>query len=184
MSGDSCLIKDQNACYFLTITIVDWVDVFIRPVYKQVVTDSLNFCIKNKGLTVYGWCLMTNHIELIAEAREGNKLSHIIRDFKKFTAYSILKAIEEEPESRKDWMLYRFEFAGKFKKRIEKYHFWQDGNQAIFLDLQKPVMFGQRLHHMHENPVRAGIVATAEDYLHSSARDYGGRKGLVNIQLA
>ena len=118
MSGDRYIIIDQNACYFLTITVVDWVDV-----YKQITVDSLNFCVEKKGLTVFGWCLMTHHLHLIAEAKEGYKLSHTIRDFKKFTATSVLKAIEDEPESRKDWMLYRFEYAGKFMKRIEKYHF-------------------------------------------------------------
>jgi putative transposase len=132
---------------------------------------------------VYGWCLMTNHLHLVAEAKQGYKLSHIIMDFKKFTARSILKAIEEERESRKDWMLYSFEFAGKFLRRIEKYHFWQDGNHAIYLDPHKPQMLQQRLYYTHQNPVRAGIVENAEDYLHSSARDYCDGKGLVNATL-
>jgi putative transposase len=181
MSGDRYIITDQNGCYFLTFTIVDWVDVFIRPVYKQIIVDSLNFCVEKKGLSVFAWCLMTNHLHLIMEAKQGCKLSEIIRDFKKFTARSILDNIQNEPESRKDWMLYRFEYAGKFMKRIEKYHFWQDGNHAIYLDPFKPIMFKQRLNYTHENPVRAGIVENAADYLYSSARDYCGKKGLVNI---
>ena len=89
MSGDRYVITDQNACYFLTFTVVDWVDVFIRPVYKQIIVDSLNFCIDQKGLIVFSWCLMTNHLHLIVEAKEGYKLSHIIRDLKKFTAHSV-----------------------------------------------------------------------------------------------
>jgi len=183
MSGDSYIITDQNACYFLTFTIVDWIDVFIRPAYKQVIVDALNFCIEQKGLVVYGWCLMTNHLHLVAEAKEGYRLSYIIRDLKKFTARTILKMIEEEPESRRDWMLYRFEFAGKFMKRIKYYHFWQDGSHAIYLDPHRPKMLLQKLRYTHENPVRAGIVINAEDYLHSSAKDYCGRKGLVNVTV-
>lgn len=183
MSGDRYTITDQNGCYFLTFTVVDWVDVFIRPVYKQIIVDSLNFCIEKKGLTVFSWCLMTNHIHLIAEAKSGFKLSEIIRDFKKFTARSILTAIADEPESRKDWMMYRFEYAGKFMKRIEKYHFWQDGNHAVYLDPHKPEMFETRLNYTHDNPVRAGIVEKAEDYLYSSAKDYAGVKGLVEVTL-
>jgi hypothetical protein len=80
-------------------------------------------------------------------------------------------------------MLYRFEFAGKFMQRIEKYHFWQDGNHAIHLDPHKPGMLKKRLNYTHENPVRAGIVDNAEDYVYSSARDYCGRKGLVKVVL-
>lgn len=183
MSGDRYIITDQNATYFLTFTIVDWVDVFIRQTYKQIIVDSLNFCIASKGLIVYGWCLMTNHVHLIAEAKQGYRLSEIIRDMKKFTACSCLDAIAHERESRKDWMLYRFEFAGKFRKGIERYHFWQDGYHGIFLDPHKPGMLHQKLHYIHENPVRTGIVENAEEYLHSSARDYCGRKGLVNVML-
>jgi len=126
---------------------------------------------------------MTNHLHLIAEARGDCQLSHIIRDFKKFTARSILKAIEDENESRKDWMLYRFEFAGKFLKRIEKYHFWQDGNHAVYMDPHKPEMFVQRINYIHANPVRAGIVEKEEEYLYGSAWDYAGRKGLVKIEM-
>lgn len=183
MSGDNYFITDQNATYSLTFTIVDWVDVFIRPVYKQIIVDSLNFCIEKKGLTVFCWCLMTNHLHLIAEAREGFKLSDIIRDFKKYTAYLILNAIQHEHESRKDWMLYRFEYAGKYLKRIKKYHFWQDGSHAVYLDTYKPEMFLQRFNYIHDNPVRAGIVDNAEEYLHSSARDYCGKRGLVRVVL-
>lgn len=183
MSGDRFVITGQNDCYFLTITVVDWVDVFIRPVYKQIIVDSLNFCVEKKGLTIFGWCLMTNHIHLLCEAREGFKLSETIRDFKKFTARNILAAIENEPESRKDWMLYRFEFAGKFLSRIEKYHFWQDGYHGIFIDPHRHGMFNTKLNYIHQNPVRAGIVDNEADYLYSSARDYVGKKGLVNITL-
>ena len=68
-------------------------------------------------------------------------------------------------------------------KRIEQDHFWQDGNHAIYLDPYKPGMTRHRLNYIHENPVRAGIVENAEDYLYSSARDYCGRKGLVNIEF-
>jgi putative transposase len=183
MSGDRYVITDQNACYFLTFTVVDWVDVFIRPVYKQIIVDSLNFCIEKKGLKVFAWCLMTNHIHLIAEAKEGFMLSHIIRDLKKFTAVSCLKAIEKEHESRKDWMLYRFEFAGKFKNRIEKYNFWQDGYHGIYLDPHKPEMLKTRLNYIHQNPVRAGIVEEEHHYLYSSANDYCGMKGLVKVEF-
>lgn len=183
MSGNRYPITDQNGCYFLTITVVDWVDIFIRPVYKQIITDSLNYCITNKGLTVFAWCLMTNHLHLIAEAKEGFKLSHILRDFKKFTSYSLLKAIEAEPEGRRDWMLYRFEFAGKYLSSVEKYHLWQNGNHAIYLDPYRPERMRQGLNYVHENPVRAGIVDEAKEYLYSSAGDYFGKKGLVKVQL-
>lgn len=120
MSADNYFISDQNAVYFLTFTVTDWIDIFTRKEYKFEIVDSLNFCVENKGLTIFSWCLMSNHIHLVCRANEGFRLSDIIRDFKKFTSKAIVKLIGEIPESRKEWMLYRFEFAGKFANRIKK----------------------------------------------------------------
>lgn len=181
MAADNYFINDQNAVYFITFTVVDWVDVFTRKEYKVVIVDSLNYCIANKGLEVYAWCLMSNHIHLICKADENSRISDIIRDFKKFTAKTILDKIKTETESRRDWMLYRFEFAGKYDNRISKYRFWQDTNHAIQLDNSK--LIDQKINYTHENPVRAMIVGRQEDYLYSSARDFSGEKGLVNIQV-
>ena len=180
MSADNYVITDQNATYFLTFTVIDWIDVFTRKEYKIVITESLNYCIENKGLEVYAWCLMSNHLHLVCRAKEGFKISEVIRDFKKFTAKQILRKIEIEPESRKDWMLYRFEYAGKFDNRIKKYKLWQEPNHAVLLDTNE--MIDQRINYTHENPVEALIVFNAEDYLFSSAHDFAGEKGYVNIQ--
>lgn len=181
MTADNYFINDQNAVYFLTFTVVDWVDVFTRKEYKVVIADSLNYCIANKGLEVFAWCLMSNHLHLVCKANENSRISDIIRDFKKFTAKTILEIIKTEPESRRDWMLYRFEFAGKFDNRISKYRFWQDTNHAIQLDCNE--LIDQKINYIHDNPVRTMIVGKPEEYLYSSARDYSGEKGLVNIQL-
>ena len=88
--------------YYLTLTIEEWIDVFSRPVYKHIIVDSLNYCIANKGLEVYCWCLMSNHLHLVACASEDGNLSDILRDFKKFTSKAIIEAIKEVPESRRD----------------------------------------------------------------------------------
>src|SRR5665647_2407096 len=77
MSSENYSIEDQNAVYFLTFTITDWVDVFTRSCYRMLVVDSLNYCIKSKGLTIYAWCLMSNHIHLVAKANDGFRLSDI-----------------------------------------------------------------------------------------------------------
>ena len=181
MPADNYFIEDQNAIYFLTFTVTDWIDVFTRKEFKISITDSLNYCIKNKGLIIYSWCLMSNHLHLVCQAKEGFRISDIIRDFKKFTAKEILKMIEEEPESRREWMLYRFEFAGKFDNRIKKYKFWQETNHAVLLDSNE--MIEQRINYIHENPVRALIVANAHEYLFSSAVDYAGERGYVDVQI-
>jgi len=118
---------------------------------------------------------------LVCRATENFRISDTIRDFKKFTAKTILEMIETETESRRDWMLHRFEFAGKFDKRVSKYRFWQDTNHAIQLDSNE--MIDQKINYTHNNPVRAMIVMKPEDYFYCSACDYSGDKGLVNEQI-
>jgi REP element-mobilizing transposase RayT len=98
------VIRDQSLPHFLTATIVDWVDAFSRKSYRDCVIECLDFCIKNKGMILYSYVIMSNHIHLIVQSKDG-KLSDLIRDFKKFTAKTILEKIQTEPESRREWML-------------------------------------------------------------------------------
>jgi REP element-mobilizing transposase RayT len=106
-------------------------------------------------------------------------LSDLIRDFKKFTAKTILNKIETEPESRADWMLKRFEFACKSHSRNEKYQFWQYGNHPEEIFSEK--FFWSKLDYIHLNPVRAGIVVKASHYVHSSASNYIKDNGIITI---
>ena len=76
---------NPEGIYFLTFTIVDWIDIFTRYSYKEIVVDSLKYCQQNKGMRLYAFCLMINHIHLIASAEGNLKLFEIVRDFKKFT---------------------------------------------------------------------------------------------------
>ncbi|MDD3787360.1 MAG: transposase [Petrimonas sp.] len=179
MSSENYRVEKQDAVYFLTFTVTDWIDVFTRLNYRNTIADSLTYCRRNKGLKLYAWCLMTNHIHLVCSVEPPFRMSDFIRDFKKFTAKSILDDIQNLPESRRDWMLYRFEFAGKFDNRIEKYRFWQDKSHPI--ELETTDMINQRLNYIHENPVRTGLVASAEDFLYSSARNYAGLNYIIEI---
>ena len=179
MSSENYRIGNQNSIYFLTFTVTDWVDVFTRFNYKKIIIESLDFCKKNKGLRLYAWCLMTNHLHLVCSIDEPFKMSDFLRDYKKHTAKELLSEIQLSAESRKEWMLYRFEYAGKFDKRITNYRFWQDTNHPIEMD--STALIEERINYIHENPVRTGIVANAEDYLFSSARNYAGLSSLLEI---
>jgi len=165
--------------YFLTLTIVEWVDIFSRPIYRHAMVDSLNYCIAEKGLEVYCWCIMTNHLHLVAGTKDEVNLSDILRDLKKYTSKAFIDIIKETPESRGSWMLNQFWYAGKFKKNIKYYKVWRDGNEAK--EIQSVEFLEEKMNYIHFNPVRAEFVAKPEDYLYSSARDYSGDKGLVNI---
>ena len=170
--------------YFVTDTVVDWVDIFSRPRYKHIIIESLQYCQEHKGLIIYAWVLMTNHLHMIVSSSlQENKVSDILRDFKKFTSKEILKTLQTDlTESRREWMLNRFEYAGLNDKKIKNFRFWQEGNhpQEIYLENY----FNQKINYIHENPIRAEYVNKAEEYRYSSAIDYAGGKGLLDIFVA
>ena len=108
-------------------------------------------------------------------------MSDILRDFKKFTNKAIIDIIKSQPESRRNWMLNLFWFAGKYNKKIKYFKVWQDGNEAK--EIATSAFLEEKMNYIHMNPVRAELVGTPQEYLYSSARDYGGEKGLVEITL-
>jgi REP-associated tyrosine transposase len=177
------LIIEQHACYYLTFHVVDGIDIFIRPVFKQIIVESLNYFSEKKGLTIYAWCLMTNHLHLMAQAEQGYGLSLIANDFKKFTTKIILEDIDAEPEVRRSWIIKKFEDASTSLKLLDKFQVWQTIIHPVYIDLKNTEAINEQIEHIHNNPVRDRIVSTAEEYLHSSARDYAGMKGLVNIHM-
>lgn len=173
--------NNPDGVYFTTVTVVEWIDVFTRPVYKEIIVDSLKYIQKEKGLTIYAWVIMSNHLHIIASAEEGIKLSDILRDFKKFTSKKLITEIQESPdESRKNWLLWLFQSHGEKNPNNKLFQFWQQDNHPIELDTNE--MTDQRLEYLHENPVKAGLVDEAHHYPYSSAIDYSGGQGMIDIE--
>lgn len=172
-------VRNPEGIYFVTLTITDWIDLFIRPVYKQIIVDSLIYCQKNKGLVIHAYVLMSNHFHAILSINGEILLQEIIRDFKKHTSKLFIRAIKDHPESRREWLLNRFERTAGMIKRGVNYKVWQDGFHPVELTNNK--MIEQRLEYIHNNPVKEEIVINPEYYNYSSAADYSGRKGMLDI---
>ncbi|MFH6988656.1 REP-associated tyrosine transposase [Flavobacterium collinsii] len=175
------IIRDQTLPHFITSTVVDWIDIFTRQVYRDIVIESLEYCIDHKGMILYGYVIMSNHIHLIIQSEHG-KLSDLIRDFKKFTAKNILEKIQNSPESRREWMLERFRLAIQSHSRNKEYQFWQYGNHAE--EIYSNEFMWSKLDYIHLNPVKAGLVAKASDYIYSSASNYVCDSGLLKVEKA
>ncbi len=128
---------DQHSIYYVTFTVHQWADVFTRSIYIDIVIDSLRFCQKEKGLKIYAWVIMSNHIHLIFRS-ETNNLSDIIRDFKKFTSRKIVKAIESnQKESRQNWLL----------KKDDTIWFWEEGYHGVKITSLE--FFETKLNYIH-----------------------------------
>lgn len=178
MAGDSYKIQDQNGVYFLTMTVVHWVDVFSRREHKEVIVDALNYCIQEKGLVLYAWVIMSNHVHLVATVETALGMSGFLRDFKKFTSKKLIESIKEVPESRRGWLLKMFTDEASETGRAKHYKVWQDDNHAVDL---RHIDAMQKIDYIHENPVKAGIVYEPQEYVYSSAGDYAGIPGLVKV---
>jgi len=167
--------------HFVTFTVIGWIDVFSREHYKEIILQSLQYCINSKGLVLHAWVIMTNHVHLIVSSTI-NKLEFIVRDLKKYTSKQIIKAIQENPnESRKEWMLNSFNFAGTNNNNNKTFQFWKQDYHPIELNSAEKTK--RRLDYLHENPVRSGLVWESWHFKYSSAIDYyTNEKGLLVIE--
>jgi putative transposase len=173
--------RDNDKLYFLSFAVINWIDLFIRRVYKDILIESLKYCTEKKDLDVYAYCIMSSHVHLIIGSR-GNKLENIMRDFKSFTSTNLKQAIKEHPgESRKEWMIWMMERAGKKNSNNTDFQLWQQHNHPIVLDSN--YLLQQKLDYIHNNPVEAGFVEQPQDYLYSSAKNYCGQVGLIEVIL-
>ncbi len=130
-------------------------------------------------MELYGGCIMTSHGHLIIGSH-GEKLEDIMRDMKRHTSEKLRAAIQRLPgESRKEWLLELMGRAGTANSNNSGFQLWQQDNHPI--ELTTPERKHQRLDYIHRNPVLAGIVEKSEEYTFSSAKDYYGGKGLIEL---
>lgn len=174
-------VRDDTIPHFVTFTVVGWSDVFSRELYKEILMNSLIYCIDHKSLDLHAWVIMTNHVHLIISSKT-NKLENIVRDIKKYTSKQIVEKIEiNQKESRKEWLMYMFSFAGRTNNNNKHYQFWQQYYHPV--ELSNDARLQQRMNYLHENPVRAGLVWEPWHYKYSSAIDYyTNEKGLICLE--
>jgi putative transposase len=173
---------NHHSLYFVTFTTIQWIDVFTRDVYRNIFTDSIAYCQQNKALEVYAWVIMTNHVHMIISCSGAPTLSDITRDLKSYTSRQIRLALEQSTtESRQQWMLWMLTKAGIRNPNNIDFQLWQQHSHPVLLDDRYRLF--QRLHYLHNNPVKAGFVSEPAHWKWSSAIDYCGGKGIVDIVL-
>jgi putative transposase len=160
---------DQNLPYFCTITVLEWTPVLIEARYIEALIESLSFSREKKGLSLFAYVVMPNHLHLIAAADD---LHAMMRDFKRFTSHEIHDRLMAD--GRQTVLSVLEHAAQRARRQRGEFSFWEDGfhPQAI----ATRVMLEQKLRYLHENPVRKGLVAAPEDWWYSSAAWYAGRR--------
>ena len=170
---------NPEGVYFVSFAVVEWIDVFTRNEYKNIVLESLQFCQANKHMEIFAWCIMTNHMHLVFRSAGNQKPELLLADLKRFTSQKIVKAIQENLlESRREWLLQQFSAAAQSSSNVKHYQFWRHDNKPIELWSNKVI--DEKIAYIHNNPVEAGLVFRPEVYVYSSAVDYAGERGLLD----
>lgn len=160
---------EPGKCYFITFTVIEWLDVFVREEYVDILLNTIRHCQREKGLEVYAYCIMPSHVHMIASAGDGS-LSDVLRDLKSHTSKEIVKAISENPrESKRELLMERFAKAADKSSRHVQYCFWQPTNHPV--ELYSDKFFIQKENYIHQNPVETGLVSRPEHYRLSSASE-------------
>ena len=147
---------------FFTATILEWKKLLRPDKYKVYIMESLRFLVKEERVAVHGFVIMDNHLHLIWQLKHPHKAKDIQRDFLKFTAQKIKFDLLE---NHRNLLPY---FRVNAKDRL--YQFWE--RNPLSVDIWTEAILHQKLHYIHNNPVKAGIVAQPTDYLYSSAAFY------------
>jgi putative transposase len=171
-------IRNQEAIHYLTFQVINWMDVFTRQKYRDILIESLLYCRKNKGLNIHAFVIMSHHMHSILSSNIRD-LSGTIRDFKTHTSKTIINEMQLPGESRKEWMIGQMKYYAKDNKRNSEHQFWTQENHPVELYSNK--FKDQKLDYIHQNPVRAGIVYEPWEYIYSSARAYSDMKCIIDI---
>ncbi|KTB86183.1 REP-associated tyrosine transposase [Pseudomonas syringae] len=167
-------ITEPEKPHFLTCTVVEWLPLFTRPALVDILLNAWRYQQAHQGLQLFGYVVMENHLHFVAQAPALDKC---VSSFKSFTARQIVETLEK---SKAESTLQRLRFVKRIHKTDRVYQVWQEGTHAELI-WNESVM-RQKLDYIHHNPVKRGYVDVGEHWRYSSARDYEGQRGLIDIQ--
>jgi putative transposase len=171
---------NKEGLYFVSFATVYWIDIFIRENYCSIIIDALKFYIQDR-LELFAYCIMPSHIHLIFRDKQ-NEPEKLLGNIKRYTSNKIQEAIDNNPEeSRKGWLIWMMKRAASKTSNVNKRMLWQHHNKPIELWSQEVI--NQKLNYIHQNPVEAGFVTETEHWKYSSANNYAGGKGMMDITL-
>jgi len=167
-------IYEPTHPHFVTCTILNWIPIFTRKETTQIIFDSLNHLKEVDNLNLYAYAILENHLHMIVSSDD---LSATMRKFKRHTSKKILTLLQEQNLIT---ILEQLKFYKKAHKSNSEYQLWQEGFQPKLI--QSEAMFMDRIYYIHHNPVKRGYVDEAKHWRYSSARNYDGQDGLVDIE--
>jgi REP element-mobilizing transposase RayT len=117
--------------------------------------------------------ILENHLHLVAQS---DQLDKDIARLKSFTARQLIAYLQTKKAKT---ILDQLAFYKKAHKRDRTYQLWQEGVHPELI--QSEGMMRQKIEYIHHNPVKRGYVDDAVHWRYSSARDYAGMVGLLEV---
>jgi putative transposase len=159
--------------YFMTWTIVGWLPVFTRLEAVEIIYDSWRYLQREREFKLFGYVILENHLHLIATAPE---LSSAMQNSKSYAAKQLIELLQRRAATA----LLRALGALKLRHKTQSdYQVWQEGSHPQ--QIQDDEMMWQKLEYIHNNPVVRGYVDDPLHWRHSSARNYAGQPGSIEV---
>ncbi|MBU4270465.1 MAG: transposase [Planctomycetes bacterium] len=162
------IVRDGGYAYFVTCSVVNKLPLLKKPIYRQIILDSLAYLREHKATQLNAFVVMSTHLHAVLWPQNGIDMSDVLRDFKRHTSRTISR---EATKQGHDYHLQVFAAArSTFRSERAEYQVWQEGShpEAIYDD----DFARQKIEYIHNNPVKAGLVSKAEYWPYSSARAY------------
>ncbi len=151
---------------FVTTTVTDWVPVFGDKRLAECVLTTFGEGLTRQKVSCIAYVLMPSHLHAVIGVTDYSLISRFMQSFKIISS----KNLKEQ-------------LGHNFLERITnsgKYHFWQPRYDELVITSEK--QFRTKIQYIHTNPVRAGLVREAVDWVYSSARSWNGKgRGIVPI---
>ena len=167
-------IYEPSQPHFVTCTILHWIPIFTNQDSVSIVIDSLKYLQKSDNLKIYAYVILENHLHLVVQS---NDLAKTMAKFKRYTAIEIIKLLKSKNVST---ILEQLAFYKKAHKKDREYQLWQEGIQPKQIISHK--MMKEKIEYIHLNTVKRGYIDNPAHWRYSSARDYEGISGLIDIE--
>ena len=167
-------ISNNTAPHFLTATVNHWLPIFTRTETVNIVLDSWRYLQQQAGMEIYAYVILENHLHLVATSDD---LSHDMQRFKSYSAKRIINCLQQRREKGILEMLALFKRPHKTECT---YQVWEEGNHPQLIESEQ--VMRQKIDYIHQNPVKRGYVDLPEHWRYSSARDYAGMDGLIEVK--
>jgi len=157
------IIDDRLYAHFVTFSVYRRRRLLDHDHPKRILLGVLNGELAAHAARCVGFVVMPNHVHAIVWFPETGRLSRFMHGWKRKSSFHI-----------RNW--YRETASHYFDGFGEGDRFWQPKYYSF--EIESTAKLEEKVHYMHENPVRAGLARKATDWRWSSARWYASRRSV------